>query len=100
MDRAGILEAIGLPCRFAEYESLRNGVWCTVTEGSPARKSSSGTAREMRLGGRGRQRKAVAKRMPVSKTIGTALQVRRAIRIENGAARSTEPAPSMSGSTT
>ena len=36
MDSANILTAQGLPCRFREYEALKNGVWCKATEGTPA----------------------------------------------------------------
>jgi murein DD-endopeptidase MepM/ murein hydrolase activator NlpD len=35
MDRANILEAQGLPCRFREYQVLRNGAWEKVTNGIP-----------------------------------------------------------------
>lgn len=37
-DRADVLEAQGLPCRFREYEALRNGEWAKVAEGIPARR--------------------------------------------------------------
>lgn len=37
MDRANILEAQGLPCRFREYQALREGVWTQVTEGIPGK---------------------------------------------------------------
>jgi hypothetical protein len=37
MDRANILEAQGLPCRFRVYEALHNGAWSTVTEGIPGK---------------------------------------------------------------
>jgi hypothetical protein len=37
MDRANILEAQGLPCRFREYQALHNGTWSRVTEGIPGK---------------------------------------------------------------
>jgi hypothetical protein len=35
MDRANILEAQGLPCRFREYQALHDGTWRRVAEGVP-----------------------------------------------------------------
>ncbi len=35
MDRANILEAQGIPCRFSEYEALHDNVWSKVTDGIP-----------------------------------------------------------------
>ena len=37
MDRANILEAQGVPCRFREYQSMHDGAWSTVTEGIPGK---------------------------------------------------------------
>jgi len=38
MDRATIVDAQGLSCRFKGYEVLRDGVWRAVTEGVPAKR--------------------------------------------------------------
>ncbi len=38
MDKPNILEAKGLPCRFREYEALRDGVWSRVSAGIPGKR--------------------------------------------------------------
>ena len=38
MDRANILEARGVPCRFREYEALHGSVWRKVTDGVPGKR--------------------------------------------------------------
>ena len=37
MDRANILEAQGVPCRFREYQSMHDDAWSTVTGGIPGK---------------------------------------------------------------
>ena len=37
MDRANILEAQGLSCRFREYQALHAGTWRKVSEGTPGK---------------------------------------------------------------
>lgn len=38
MDGPDVLTARGLPCRFREYEALRDGAWTVVTGGVPAKR--------------------------------------------------------------
>lgn len=38
MDKANILEAQGLPCRFREYQALHNGTWGVVIDGIPGKR--------------------------------------------------------------
>jgi hypothetical protein len=38
MDSANLLEAAGVPCRFREYEALRDGEWRKVTHGVPGKR--------------------------------------------------------------
>jgi hypothetical protein len=38
MDRPDLLQAVGLPCAFQNYEALRNGEWSSVTAGMPGKR--------------------------------------------------------------
>jgi len=38
MDGPNLLQAKGLPCRFREYEALRDGVWTQIANGMPGKR--------------------------------------------------------------
>lgn len=38
MDRPDLLDAVGLPCAFRDYEAWRDGAWSRVTAGMPKKR--------------------------------------------------------------
>jgi hypothetical protein len=38
MDRPNVMEGVGLPCAFRDYEALRDCAWSMVTAGMPKKR--------------------------------------------------------------